>query len=137
MNPLATFRKSINIQILTISAIAIALTGAMVGLLSFRLAKVVYEKKIFKEDLKTLIELKKVKIENEIEKALKVSQLLASDPELIEWFQGRESNSTLKKSTESKMINIAKLLEYTRIFASNVSTNSYYYFENHLNNKKN
>lgn len=134
MNPLASFRKSINIQILTISAIAITLTGALVGLLSFRLAKIVYEKKIFKEDLKTLIELKKVKIENEIEKALKVSQIIASDPELIEWFKTKDLNSDLKKSTETKMTNIVKLLEYTRIFAANVSTKNYYYFENNLNN---
>ena len=129
MNPINLFRKSINVQFLTLSAIAIAFTGALVGLLSYQRAKNVIENKLSDKDLPALLKLKAVKIENELDKALKVSEIFSSDPELIEWFNSSEKNEKLEISTKSKMINIANQMDYTRIFASNVSTKNYYYFE--------
>jgi serine phosphatase RsbU (regulator of sigma subunit) len=129
MNPINLFRKSINVQFLTLSALSIVFTGALVGLLSYRLAKKVIEEKLIRKDLPILLELKVVKIENELDKALNVSKILSSDPELIDWFKSSESNLGLEKSTKTKMINIANLLDYTRIFASNVSTKGYYFYE--------
>lgn len=129
MNPINLFRKSINVQFLTLSAIAIAFTGALVGLLSYQRAKNVIENKLSDKDLPALLKLKAVKIESELDKALKVSEIFSSDPELIEWFNSSEKNEKLEISTKSKMINIANQMDYTRIFASNVSTKNYYFFE--------
>ncbi len=129
MNPINLFRKSINVQFLTLSAVSIAFTGALVGLLSYQRAKNVIEEKLKHKDLPILLGLKAVKIESELDKALKVSEIFSSDPELIEWFRSREINSKLENSIKTKMINIANRLDYTRIFASNVSTNGYYFYE--------
>ncbi len=129
MNPINLFWKSINIQFLTLSAISIAFTGALVGLLSYQRAKEVFEEKLKSKDIPVLLGLKAVKIESELDKALKVSEIFSSDPELIEWFKSKDLNSRLENSTKTKMINIANRLDYTRIFASNVSTNGYYFYE--------
>ena len=129
MNLLYYFRKSINIQLLTLSALSIVFTGGLVGLLSYSLVKDIMEDKIKKKDLPEVVRLKSVKIENELEKALNVSQFLASDPELITWFLGRESNTNLENSNKEKMRHMASLFGYDRIFASNLSTKNYYYYE--------
>ena len=129
MNLLYYFRKSINIQLLTLSALLILFTGGFVGLLSYRFVKDIMEEKLKSKDLPEVIRLKSVKIENELEKALKVSQILSSDPELISWFLGNETNLILEDSTKQKMKHIAGLFDYTRIFASNLATKNYYYYE--------
>ena len=129
MNLLYYFRKSINIQLLTLSALSIVFTGGLVGLLSYSLVKDIMEDKLIKKDLPEVVRLKSVKIENELEKALNVSQFLASDPELITWFLGRESNTNLENSNKEKMRHMASLFGYDRIFASNLSTKNYYYYE--------
>ncbi len=129
MNPIYLFRKSINVQFLSLSAVSIAFTGALVGFLSYQYAKDEFESKLRQKDIPVLLGLKTTKIESELDKALKVSEIFSLDPELIEWFKSKESNLKLENSTKTKMTNIANRLEYTRIFASNVSTKGYYFFE--------
>lgn len=136
MNPISLFRKSINVQLLTLSALSIAFTGGLIGLLSFRLAKNVIEERLIKKDLPVLVKLKAVKIENELEKALQISKIFSNDPELMEWFQTNEIKPELEKSTKQKMTQIVNLMGYTRIFASNLSTKSYYYFEKNNSHEK-
>ena len=128
MNPINLFRKSINVQFLTLSAVSIAFTGALVGFLSFQYAKDEFESKLTNKDIPALLSLKATKIESELDKALEVSEIFSSDPELIEWFKSNGSNSKLENSAKTKMNTIAKRLNYTRVFASNYSTKEYFFY---------
>jgi serine phosphatase RsbU (regulator of sigma subunit) len=128
MNPINLFRKSINIQFLTLSAVSIAFTGALVGFLSYQYAKDEFESKLKNKDIPALLSLKATKIESELDKALEVSEIFSSDPELIEWFKSNGSNSKLENSAKTKMNTIAKRLNYTRVFASNYSTKEYFFY---------
>ena len=67
MNLLYYFRKSINIQLLTLSALLILFTGGFVGLLSYRFVKDIMEEKLKSKDLPEVIRLKSVKIRSKVE----------------------------------------------------------------------
>lgn len=113
-------------KVLIVGGFLALTTGASIGWLSYFTTENIISDRMQKVEVINLLSEKTSKIQEVINSAVKVSQLLATNQNLNSWFNQKERSGRQKKQVLELLRYIANDLKYPIVFAINAKTNHYW-----------
>ncbi|TXK80040.1 SpoIIE family protein phosphatase [Paenibacillus sp. N3.4] len=123
-NPLFYDRNVIQVMILASSLIVFSML--LIGFLSYYFTEKEVIKKLKEKELLFIAQSISSKVEEQIDRAIETSTLLADDPSMMEWVQGREQNDKLTQNAKDKLRMIVNPSGYDNSFVVSSLTNHYW-----------
>ncbi len=114
------------IRITLLATIAIILSIAFAGYVSYTVTKNAVLEKLTSEDLVTIAELVSSRIDNRIEQAKEVSLMLARDPQVLEWVARGEPEGLDREYALQKLHTLVTDFDYTNSFIVSATTFNYW-----------
>jgi len=114
------------IKVIFFASTVIVIAVCLMGLISYRIAKYSIIEKLKSRDLKYIAQSITSKIDGRISRAKETSFILAKDPVIIEWLEGKEVNETIGIYPKEKITDIAKKYDYDNSFIVSKLTKHYW-----------
>lgn len=114
------------IKVIFFASTIIVIAVCLMGLISYRIAKSSIIEKLKSRDLKYISQSITSKIDGRISRAKETSFILARDPVIREWLEGKESNEALGIYAKEKITDIAKKYDYDNSFIVSNLTKHYW-----------
>jgi len=126
---LSSIRSKILLSVgAVVFVVIVALTLTFYYTISGTLTKDIRTKQLY-----TFLEASQSDLRNELEKAIETSVAVATDPVLVKWFKGGETNDTIRDLALDKLDAVINEFGYFTIFATSSITNNYWMNNHTLN----
>ncbi len=113
-------------KVIALACLCIALSVLLTGRLSYLIVEREAINKLKSQDLVYIVQSIAGKIDGRIARAQETSQILAGDPTIIEWVQGKEKDNELGRRALYKINEIAGDYDYNNSFIVSAITNHYW-----------
>jgi methyl-accepting chemotaxis protein len=118
--------KKISSKLTFLSVLGVTLSVLSTGTIGYLLARGSILYKLKSQDLIQLATNKAEKVSSKIYRAIETSNLIATDPTIIEWFRTGETNTSLGELAKKRLVTAITSSDYTIAFAANVQTKNYW-----------
>jgi class 3 adenylate cyclase len=118
--------KTVGQKVVLTMALFVFITGSSIGLLSYFTSEKILSNRMESVDMDNLLTMKTASIQKVILGAVKVSRMLASNNNLMTWFDNKEKSDERKAVSLELLRFIATDMGYPIVFAVNAATNNYW-----------
>lgn len=122
-------------KVVMLACVIIVLSIVMTGSISYFITQEAVVDKLKSRDMVYIIGSMAAKIDGRIERAKEVSLILASDPAVIQWVAGAETDERLGNYAKAKITGIARDYDYTNAFIASDVTKHYWAEDARMINK--
>ncbi|WP_276354586.1 SpoIIE family protein phosphatase [Cohnella caldifontis] len=113
-------------KVVILASALIVLSASLIGFMSYRITEREVVKKLKESDLSVMARSVAGQVEGRIQRAEETSLLLADDPAVTEWVQGRETDGKLGALVKRKLSDLSGSYDYTNSFVVSALTFHYW-----------
>jgi serine phosphatase RsbU (regulator of sigma subunit) len=113
-------------KVMILAGVLLVFATTLIGVLSFRITEKEVIHKLKTKDLFWTARSISNQVEGRIERAIETSEMLASDPSVVEWVRGGETDDKLKGFVLNQLVSVPKQFDYTNSFVVSGTTHQYW-----------